>query len=641
MLRLILVLFLTTTIGAAQNFYLAPNGVTCMCPDAANGESGDPGNGVVYTKRNRGQITPQNAATTCTSGITDMSYLFRDVTDFNEDISSWDVSSVIIMQSMFDCYTAGGNFVFNQDLSHWDVSNVQNMDIMFRDCYVFNSDLSNWDTLNVTSMNSMFEFAYNFNGNISSWNVSNVQSMWSMFLGADAFNQPIGNWDVSNVTNMIYMFWGWDAEMSFDQDISSWQFNPGVSLGGFLSLSGMSTPNYDLLLESFVSQGITGRTLGADGRVYCNQAARENLINNGWNIEGDNPLEILFEAPNDLIISPEVGPCIATNVDLGIPEIQACPSYSLTNDAPTEFPLGVTQVNWTLVDGNGVTLNDSQLVEVKLETDVADICFVTSFWNDPTKNRIWITSDPNLNGLNVVEHEVLRENASGAYEVIGTIIPPENTFLDLNSNNNVQSYRYKLRTLNTCGEISEETQYHKTILLQSSISTDNSVNLSWNPYLGLSFSSYEIFRKINGGNWEQIASLSSTNTSYNDTEANVIDNFYEYYVAITVSSCNGNAPFQGFTLRSNFNYVNPNLSNNHNNLLDDSITIYPNPASEYLNILVTDDLELREVVVYNTLGQRLMVLTQNQINVSTLPSGAYYLSIETDQGRVNKTLLRE
>ena len=35
---------------AAQNFYLAPNGVTCLCPDAAIGETGDPGDGVTYTK---------------------------------------------------------------------------------------------------------------------------------------------------------------------------------------------------------------------------------------------------------------------------------------------------------------------------------------------------------------------------------------------------------------------------------------------------------------------------------------------------------------------------------------------------------------------------------------------------------------
>ena len=71
------------------------------------------------------------------------------------------------------------------------------------------------------------------------------------------------------------------------------------------------------------------------------------------------------------------------------------------------------------------------------------------------------------------------------------------------------------------------------------------------------------------------------------------------------------------------------------------LNVFPNPASDYLNISVTDDLELKEVSVYNTLGQRLMVSKQDQINVSTLPSGVYYLSIETDQGRVNKTLVRE
>ncbi|NGZ90544.1 DUF2345 domain-containing protein, partial [Psychroflexus sp. C1] len=60
-------------------FYLNENGVTCMCPDAPFGASGEV-NGVIYTKRTKEQITPQNAATTCTSGITDLSYLFWDVT---------------------------------------------------------------------------------------------------------------------------------------------------------------------------------------------------------------------------------------------------------------------------------------------------------------------------------------------------------------------------------------------------------------------------------------------------------------------------------------------------------------------------------------------------------------------------------
>ena len=39
-----------TVASSVNDFYLAPNGVTCMCPDANFGDTGDPGNGIVYTK---------------------------------------------------------------------------------------------------------------------------------------------------------------------------------------------------------------------------------------------------------------------------------------------------------------------------------------------------------------------------------------------------------------------------------------------------------------------------------------------------------------------------------------------------------------------------------------------------------------
>jgi hypothetical protein len=48
----------------AQTFTLADNQKTVVCNDAEVGESGEI-NGVVYTKRTREEITPENAATTC------------------------------------------------------------------------------------------------------------------------------------------------------------------------------------------------------------------------------------------------------------------------------------------------------------------------------------------------------------------------------------------------------------------------------------------------------------------------------------------------------------------------------------------------------------------------------------------------
>ena len=60
---------------------------------------------------------------------------------FNEDISSWNVSNVTDMTSMFE-----GASSFNQDISNWDTSNVEYMSNIF-----LNSGLENneplWYTL--------------------------------------------------------------------------------------------------------------------------------------------------------------------------------------------------------------------------------------------------------------------------------------------------------------------------------------------------------------------------------------------------------------------------------------------------------------------------------------------------------------
>ena len=85
--------------------------------------------------------------------------------------------------------------------------------------------------------------------------------IWLMFM-ATAFNQDIGAWEVSNVTNMESM----------------------------LDNSGISTANYDAILQGWAAQTVQNNiNLGAGGLFYCNaEAERQSLIDNfGWTIEGD------------------------------------------------------------------------------------------------------------------------------------------------------------------------------------------------------------------------------------------------------------------------------------------------------------------------------------------------------------------
>ncbi|MFV0553610.1 MAG: BspA family leucine-rich repeat surface protein [Mangrovibacterium sp.] len=112
-----------------------------------------------------------------------------------------------------------------------DLSECTNLGYVFRSCSNFNSDISGWDVSAVTDMQSVFSSATSFNQDISGWDVSAVTNMQSMFSGASSFNQDIGSWDVSAVTNMQYMFY---FASSFNQDISGWVLNPaGVTHVGF------------------------------------------------------------------------------------------------------------------------------------------------------------------------------------------------------------------------------------------------------------------------------------------------------------------------------------------------------------------------------------------------------------------------
>jgi surface protein len=52
--------------------------------------------------------------------------MFNNTYDFNQDLSSWDVSNVT---SMFRTFWLSGNF--SSDLSGWDVSKVTNMSNTF------------------------------------------------------------------------------------------------------------------------------------------------------------------------------------------------------------------------------------------------------------------------------------------------------------------------------------------------------------------------------------------------------------------------------------------------------------------------------------------------------------------------------
>lgn len=74
---------------------------------------------------------------------------------------------------------------------------------------------------------------------------------------------------------------------------------------------------------------------------------------------------------------------------------------------------------------------------------------------------------------------------------------------------------------------------------------------------------------------------------------------------------------------------------------EEIIEVYPNPVSNQLNIDATQ-FSLREVRIINNTGALIKEITTdlNQIDVSDLPSGIYFINLVGEEGSVNKRFVK-
>ena len=133
-----------------------------------------------------------------------MGEMFNGCSNFNGDVSKWDVSNVITMKGMFhDCSS------FNGDVSKWDVSKVTNMRNMFKGCSSFNGDVNTHivehDYKSILDRDVKGPGLYTLFPEVlkylryTSWDVSNVTNMVDMFKGCSSLNADLSNWNVSHV----------------------------------------------------------------------------------------------------------------------------------------------------------------------------------------------------------------------------------------------------------------------------------------------------------------------------------------------------------------------------------------------------------------------------------------------------------
>ena len=216
------------------------------------------------------------------SAVTSMRFMFRDAAVANPDTTDWDTSNVTSMAHLF-----AGAEVAVPDTSGWDTSNVTDMRNMFNEASSADPDTSGWTTSNVTNMRAMFASATAANPDTSGWDTESVTNMSVMFALATAANPDTSGWDTSNVTNMNFMFSGAAAA---NPDTSGWNVQALEEAGSMFNGSGLTTTNYEALLENWSAQSVQPNVLlGASSVSYCSEdaaLARSVLTSppNNWTI---------------------------------------------------------------------------------------------------------------------------------------------------------------------------------------------------------------------------------------------------------------------------------------------------------------------------------------------------------------------
>jgi surface protein len=230
------------------------------------------------------------------SSVVTMQAMFQLATLFNQNINNWSTGNVVTMTTMFatcpnfnqplnnlntgNVTNMSGMFIsatlFNQPLNNWNTSKVTNMATMFSSATNFNGNISTWNTGNVTSMVTMFEGASNFNSNISGWNVSKVKSMNGMFIIANSFNQPIGIWNTENVTDMQRMF---RSNTIFNQPLINWNTSKVTNMFAMFQ----SAPAFNQNIGNWNVSLVTNFTSFMAGKTFLNYStANYDSLLNGW-----------------------------------------------------------------------------------------------------------------------------------------------------------------------------------------------------------------------------------------------------------------------------------------------------------------------------------------------------------------------
>jgi hypothetical protein len=247
-------------------------------------------------------------------------------------------------------------------------------------------------------------------------------------------------------------------------------------------------------------------------------------------------------------------------------------------------------------------------------------------WNPPVSNEI--------DSFIVYKEGIV----AGQFNQIGSVwYHSFSTFLDMASNPAMQAERYKMAIRDTCGVITLMSAHHKTIHLTINAGAGSTWNLLWNHYEGFSYGTYNIYRGTTATGMTLLTSLASTNSSYTDLTPPAGLVYYQIE-AVNPSGCSPTTRSINYSVTRS-NIVDDGLTTGMNAFMaNDLFTLYPNPATDELNILFTTvngtsvkTVDLIDMMGRTVLAKRFTVAGSGdleRLNVGELRQGIYFVKVK-------------
>ena len=329
-------------------------------------------------------------------------------------------------------------------------------------------------------------------------------------------------------------------------------------------------------------------------------------------------------------------------------------TYLWSNNATTQNLIGVPAGNYGLsVKGgtNPCTAGFSGVLGSKLPY-TPSICIVTVD-TATGKNQCLFVKD-SLANLNIKQYNFFRETTTaGVYQWMGS--KPANLpsiWTDQSANPLQRAWRYKITAEDSCGNEAVVSGLHKTIHLAANLGLNNTVNLIWDNYEGISYGTFEIWRYTTMTGWDSLDALPSNLNSYTDLNPPVpIVNVFYYINIKHPTGCSAQIANPGDAAKnpelmatnlnsskSNIYKVNESLTAVNEASLMNSILIYPNPSSGHFTIK-NEKVKIINAEVYNLMGEKIFRGNSLPIDISNQQNGIYFLKLKTNEGTVTRKIV--